>query len=222
MENLPKKRSTDDLATFTDASLVELGLNDEEVSIVHDYLRRMRYGPASAGALLCKGPACEYIDKCPLAQIGKLPEFKSDCPIERALVEGWVKELVAELDINTGDAIDQAQIRHLINLRLLDKRAMETMANSPIMVKEFRAMSIDGEPIYENRVHPLLMALEKNRKMEDRILSALIATRESKSKDRARNIPIGKDQAATILERIESLQREQSRTVEATIKNAEE
>ena len=194
-------------------------LSPEETILVNDYLRNMRFGPTQAAIMTCSGQYCEFADKCPLIQINKLPAPGTECPVEKALIKIWTEDIVRELDISDSDVIDQTQVRNLINMRLLDKRTYEKLAKESLTIKEFRSMAIDGSPIYETKLHPLVSAIERHHKIQDRILATLIATREAKSKDRSRGVSGAQELLSGVIEKMKQLD---AKTIDADVRDAKD
>lgn len=205
--NLPKKRDENRaLAKLPDNPLEgKIELDGKEVVLVRDYFEKMRYYPTAASVLECKGPSCMCVAKCPLAQLNRLPEPGTPCPVEEALAQVWIQDLVNELEIGSSDVVDQSQIHNLISLRLWEWRTAAILGKEHPVIKSFRAMALDGTPIFEEKLHPLHGLLEKNAKMSDTILQRLIATREAKSKDKTRRAKSGAEVMTDLLERVEKL-----------------
>lgn len=186
-ENLPALLGDDekkDLLPIREDLLKDAGLNKEEMDVVHDYFEKMRYGPVAAAPLECTGNVCQFAGKCPLARLNKLPPPGTPCPIETALIKQWASDLANELGVDLRDVIDNSQILNIVALRLYDKRAHEMLGkqDNQLIIQVFRSMSLDGTPIYEPRLNPLLGVLRENHKMRDRDMETLVATREAKSK----------------------------------------
>ena len=179
-----------ELAPLPDNPLEGQGysLEDNEKAVIRDYFTKMRYGPIISDALICKGQACEFYVKCPLGQIGKLPPPNSPCPVELALAQQWCEDLANELEVDSASIIDNAQIQSIVSNNIFIKRAKEILAQSSPVIKVFKAIALDGTPLFEPRLHPLIYALREIHTMNDRDLNSLIATREAKSKADQRSV----------------------------------
>ena len=201
-----KEKKTKELAPISDNPLREEGyaLDDDEKKIVKDYFTKMRYGPLMSDAILCKGHACEYAKMCPLMKINKLPPHDTPCPVEHALAKQWASDLASELEVDPASVIDNAQVQSIVANQLFLKRAKEILAQSSPVIKVFKSVALDGTPIYEPRLHPLLQALRDVHAMNERDLESLIATREAKSKDDSRAVDAA-TRMAEVIEKVENL-----------------
>ena len=206
MDNLPAKdEGKKELAPIPANPIEGTNLTHAELEVIHDYLHKSRFYPIATGILKCKGKSCDYADKCPLVRLGKAPEYGTDCPMEKALIEIWATDLVNDLDLDPTDVVDQSQVMRLVYHRLFDKRAMEILAEDPLVLDEFKTVTLGGETATEKKIHPLVAALEKSHKISDRIMQTLIATREAKNREKVTKQENVLDKMARVVEKVEKL-----------------
>lgn len=180
-------------------------LNEAERVALAKYFNGMRDTPAQTAPLICKGEDCEVYRSCPLAQMKKRLPLHKPCPVERTLVEIWTRDLIRELDIGPDEHVDLSQVSELVRARLFNKRAQEVLANSKSVIMAFRGLTEDGQPILEPRLHPIMYAFDRNSKIIQENLEALVATRDAKSKDKSRQVATPAAIAAMLMNKVNSM-----------------
>lgn len=186
---IPKKKQEPELnpVELVKTNDYDPALTPAESNILSGYFTGMRDTSAKTAPLICKGEDCEVYRSCPLAQMKKKLPLQKVCPVEKALVDIWTQDLMNELEIEPGEHVDKAQISDVVRARLFNKRAQEILANSKSIIMAFRGMTEEGQPILEPKLHPMMYSFDRNAKIIQDNLSALLATRDAKSKDKSRS-----------------------------------
>jgi hypothetical protein len=158
---------------------------EEKLSILQGFMVRAQHGHQAALPMNCKGTSCPFIGMCPLRMADlELPVGK-DCPVEQALIEGWVQKTVTALNIDAGDpefAVDLDMVYELAGMELLRMRAGHHLAKDPSLVEEkIVGYSPQGQPIYDEKPKVALLILEKYSKVVNKLREQLLATRKAQA-----------------------------------------
>lgn len=187
-------------------------LTPADQTFLEDYFRGVRDNPTRTAVLVCRGQNCPIYAHCPLAQLGKTLPVGKACPVERTLIDMWTRDLIHELGIDKDDHVDLSQVSELVRTMLFTKRAHEILSTSDAVIQVFKGRTEDGDAIFEPRLHPMMYTFEKDRKVKETILNALIATREAKSKDKSRTVTSAADIAANLMQKIRDLHALENKT----------
>lgn len=212
-ENKTDKKDASGLLPLT-SSTWNPELEDHQIEYLDDYFETMRHNPAATATLICKGHQCEIYKHCPLAQASVNLPVGHPCPVERKLVEQWTTDLMNELGIEPDAHVDRAQVSEIVRSRLFSKRSQEILANHTALVDSYKGVDQEGNPLWESKLNPILPFFEKNTKMSEKILDSLIATRESKSRDKSRVTVTGADIVSGLMSRMRELEQQKPRAVE--------
>lgn len=165
-------------------------LSGKEMKSITDNFRPHKAGVPKFAPLLCEGPNCQYASECVLVQQGIQPPIGRQCFVEANLIHAWMQGMAESLE-DKGEDLDQfdrAAIGALAINQVMMKRALSLLAREPMVVASFRAMTPDGDPIFENKKNPALDILKEFTKLNQSIQQDLMVTRREKSKDAARKI----------------------------------
>lgn len=198
----------------------EITLTPKEVKKLILYLNTLKHGFSATVPMTCMGEQCPYTNKCPLGENNNYPIGK-DCPIEDTLREVWYQDYSEDLEINPDSKVDTSLVGDLVFWEMLEKRATEELAKEPKIVRKnvagFQQTSDGLKPVYKDELNQIVNFLEKAQRAKLKIMNALIATREAKSKDVGRIIADPSTYAAKLLEKAKAVTLE----VEA-LRNAED
>jgi len=127
-----------------------------------------------------------------------------NCPVEATLLHRDLDAYMRELDISEDNVVDVAILKEYLMWNLFAKRAREEMALDPQIVRRnFITLDKDGEPIFQEQLHPAFTMLEKQSRTKQKLLESLIATREAKAKDVNSKTKNFADLARVFRERVE-------------------
>lgn len=158
-----------------------LQLTDREKKNIVEYVIRLKYGSTTWLALTCTGKDCVYTKDCPLVE-AKKPPIGKRCPFEELAIQSWEKDYVTSLGVDMEDKIDRTQIHELIESDLMIARA-NTMLGFEGFIME-NPVGVDhetGQAINRKEEHIAINVRERAQKRRDRLMKALLATRESKA-----------------------------------------
>lgn len=205
----------------------EITLTPKEVKKLVVYLNTLKHGFSAAVPLICTGEQCPYSIKCPLGGNNNYPMGK-ECPIESTLVEVWYNDYVTELGVNPESKVDSALVGDVVFWEILEKRATEELAKKPEVLRKqivgFQDTKEGPKALYREEMNQIFTFLEKAQRQKMKVLNALIATREAKSKDAGRIIADPSTYAAKLLQRVKDLDKEAERVeaVDAEVVKDEE
>ena len=186
----------------------EITLTPKEVKKLVVYLNNLKHGFSASVPMTCLGEQCPYQHKCPLGENNNYPMGRN-CPIEDTLRDVWYQDYITDLEVNPDNRIDSALVNDMVFWEILEKRATEELAKKPeIMQKNvagFQQTSEGMKPIYRDEMNQIINFLEKAQRQKLKIMNALIATREAKSKDVGRIIADPSTYAAKLLEKAKSV-----------------
>ena len=186
----------------------EIVLTPKEVKNLLLYLNSLKHGFSATVPMTCLGEQCPYAFKCPLGSNNNYPLTKN-CPIEGTLREIWFQDYMKKLDADPENRVDSALIGDLVFWEILEKRATEELAKKPEIMRKnvagFQQTAEGLKPIYRDEMNQIINFLEKAQRQKLKIMNALIATREAKSKDVDRIISDPSTYAAKLLERAREL-----------------
>ena len=176
----------------------------EQRDYLASYFKSQQAGPTASLALICKWEDCIYKGHCPLFQM-KIsdPPIGKPCPVEATLVEQHMFDFKKELGIEDADITDIAILKEVVIWQMLQKRAIEELAQDPKNIREtIVGVDEEGDPISKEMMNPAITMLEKAAKTKLRYWEALIATREAKAKDKSRKQTNLSDFSALVQKRI--------------------
>ncbi len=186
----------------------EITLTPKEVKKLVVYLNNLKHGFSAAVPMTCLGEQCPYVHKCPLGDNNNYPMGRN-CPIEDTLREVWYQDYITDLEVNPDNRIDTALVNDMVFWEILEKRAAEELAKKPEIMRKnvagFQQTSEGMKPIYKDEMNQIINFLEKAQRQKLKIMNALIATREAKSKDIGRVVADPSTHAAKLLERARAL-----------------
>lgn len=186
----------------------EITLTPREVKKLVLYLNTLKHGFSATVPMTCTGEQCPYSNKCPLGDNNNYPMGK-DCPLEDTLREVWFQDYANDLEINKDSKVDNSLVGDLVFWEMLEKRATEELAKKPEIMRKnvagFQQVGDELKPIYRDELNQIINFLEKAQRQKLKIMNALIATREAKSKDVGRTIADPSTYAAKLLEKAKSV-----------------
>jgi hypothetical protein len=186
----------------------EITLTPKEAKRLVLYINTLRHGFSATVPLTCMGEQCPYVAKCPLGTSKSYPVGK-DCPVEDTLREIWYADYARDLEINPDNKVDAALVGDMVFWEMLEKRASEELAKKPEILRKqvagFQETSEGVKPIYKDEMNQIINFLEKAQRQKLKIMNALIATREAKSKDAGRLISDPSTYAAKLLDKAREL-----------------
>ena len=164
----------------------EITLTPRETKRLILYINTLKHGFSATAPMICIGEQCPYSKKCPLGTNNNYPIGK-ECPIEGTLLEMWQNSYIKELGIDPESKVDVSLVGELTFWDILEKRATEELANNPAIIQKnvagFQQTDEGLKPIYRDEMNQIINFLEKAGRQKLKIMNALIATREAKSKD---------------------------------------
>lgn len=186
----------------------EIVLTPKEVKNLILYLNSLKHGFSATVPMTCLGEQCPYVAKCPLGENNNYPITKN-CPIEATLREVWFQDYIKELEADPENRVDSALIGDLVFWEMLEKRATEELAKKPEIIRKnvagFQQTAEGLKPIYREEMNQIINFLEKAQRQKLKIMNALIATREAKSKDLNAMVSDPSTYAAKLLEKARML-----------------
>jgi len=181
-------------------------LSENQVYSVAKYVKSMQFGITGIAAMICKADQCLFYNRCPLYLNDiPLPVGKS-CSVEEGLQQVWLQQFAnaSGIDLsNTNEsAYDMLLLNDLANYQLLETRATMELAETPsIQIRSFAGYDNKGQPMHVIEMNKIVLFKEKMAKMKMKILRELIATRMSKSEEKAHT----KDRATAVAEMLEKV-----------------
>jgi len=164
----------------------EITLTPKEVKKLYNYLSILKHGFTATVPITCMGEQCPYTHKCPLGGNNNYPIGKN-CPVEDTLKDIWFQNYSEDLEIDPESKVDTALVGDLVFWEMLEKRATEELAKKPEIMRKnvagFQQTDQGSKPIYKDEMNQIINFLEKAQRQKLKIMNALIATREAKSKD---------------------------------------
>jgi len=186
----------------------EITLTPKEIKRLIVYMNTMKHGFSAAVPVICTGEQCPYKDKCPLGMNNNYP-FGKECPIESTLIDIWYQDYVKALDVNPDNKVDTSLVGDIVFWDILEKRATEELAKKPEILRKnvagFQETKDGLKPIYKEEMNQIINFLEKAQRQKLKIMDALIATREAKSKDISRVVADPSTYASKLLDRAREL-----------------
>lgn len=181
-------------------------LTEEEMRAISQHFRPHKAGIPKFTPLVCEGPDCKFASECVLVQNGIRPPLGRQCFVEANLVKVWMEGMAKELDLQEDDFFDRTSIGAIAVNQLMMKRAVSVLAREPMVVESFRAMTPEGDPVFENKANPAIAILREFTKQNQEIYRDLMVTRREKSKDAARKILSPTEAAQRLRERMKQVE----------------
>lgn len=192
----------------------------ETAQRIKHHTLHMKHGGTAFVPIICFGPhQCKFVRRCPIWL--SLPEHakwtSSDsypigraCLMEAEFVISKLHAYCLEFGITPDQPSEMALISKLVELELYDYRASLLMSigagdmknpsadGQDMMLEQVIAMDPDGHEIRQRVLHPMVELKEKNQRQRMDILTALVATRREKYKEKQalRGIEANQDAAA--------------------------
>jgi len=172
-------------------------------------VRAISSGIWSSFPMICCGAKCPYGGRCPL-QHENVPPVGSDCPLEQYMMRNWMAAYVDALIVETDNKIEMDQVGEIVMCDLMIMRVRNWMARRGDGHAENHVVGIDdnGNVILRRGVSTEVEIEDKYSKKKDKLLKALLATREARAKYKvATDTDIGVKQAR-IMEKVRTLKDE--------------
>ena len=180
------------------------------------FVNSVSHGAMGVSAINCKGELCPYFQRCPLVQLDIDLPVGDACPVENALISKWSDQMIVGADITVNDnesTYDLLMIGDLTYYRRLEYRATQELADNPMIhIKDTIGTDNKGEPIVVSEMSKIINFLEKMAKVKMKLQRELIATRKSKSEEKA-NVRDRASSAAGMIGRVKE-RREQIKDAE--------
>lgn len=168
--------------TFDDPAFEKMSAH--EIERIKKYVLRMSCGSSAYMALICRGSLCIYRSSCVLLRKDSnlpAPEGK-ECPFEKILAKKWFDDYRDALNIDVNDRVEASQINDLIEIEIMKSRINAILAEEGIKIDAIVGIDPDtGSPLTAQQQHYAINIKDINDRRKDRILKALLATRESKT-----------------------------------------
>lgn len=161
-------------------------LTEEQINEIAEAFRPHKAGVAKFSPRRCPGPSCHEAQDCPLVrQEIPLPVGRA-CFVELNLINTMVGAMAQELQLDKDEVFAVNSIGAIAINNVVIKRAMEILNREEIIVDSFRAMTPEGDPVFERKAHPSVGVIKEFQKLTQLIQQDLMATRKERSKDAAR------------------------------------
>jgi len=106
-----------------------------------------------------------------------------NCPIELFFMDKWKDDYTKSLDADWEDKIDRQAIMDLVETDILQARANGIVAKEGFIMENVAGVSpTTGTPFYRKEKHIALDVKDMVYRRKERLLKAMIATREMKNK----------------------------------------
>lgn len=155
-------------------------LDTKDAAQLMQFMKDSRFGHQSSLTMICKGPACDFYNICPLRKIGAKLPLEEKCPVEHALVEQWVSMYMESLDLDPeepANSIEVHMVYELAGLELIRRRAANELSRNPSLVRnDIVGYSPQGQPIYDDKPSQALLILERHSKIVNKLRDSLLAT----------------------------------------------
>ena len=188
----------------------EITLTPKEAKRLVLYLNTIKTGFQACVPMICMGEQCPYNKKCPLGDNKNFP-MGQDCPFEQIAREVWYHDYAENLNVTGESKVDEALVNDLVFWEVLQKRAAEELAANPKIVKKtvagFQNTKEGLKPVFKDELNQVVTFLEKAQRQKLKIMDALIATREAKSKDTSRILSDPSTYAAKLLDKARELEK---------------
>jgi hypothetical protein len=181
-------------------------LTSEEMEKISLHFRSHRAGISKFTPMMCRGPDCEFASECVLMQNGIRPPTDRQCFVEANLVKTWMQGMADELNIKEDDFFDVTSIGAIAINQIIMKRALGVLSREPLIVESFRAMTPEGEPVFEDKANPAIAIIREFTKLNQDIYRDLMVTRREKSKDMARKFITPTEAAQKLRERMKQVE----------------
>jgi hypothetical protein len=181
-------------------------MTTEEMSQISQHFRSHKAGIPKFTPLICRGPDCEYAEECILIQQGVQPPLQRQCFVETNLIRTWMQGMADQLELEESDFFDVASIGAIAINQIIMKRALGVLAREPLVVESFRAMTPEGDPVFENKANPAIAILREFTKLNQEIYRDLMVTRREQSKDAARKIISPTEAAQKLRDRMKQVE----------------
>ena len=186
IEELPEPKSGIE-ARLPDTTRSALSV--EQRNSLSTFVNSVSYGTMGVSAITCHDEHCPYFKRCPLRMADIERPVGETCPVENSLITLWADQMITGADIDTSEneaTYDLLMIGDLTYYRLLEYRATQELADNPMIhVKDTIGTDNKGNPIIVSEMNKIINFLEKMAKTKMKIHRELIATRKSKSEERA-------------------------------------
>lgn len=181
-------------------------ITPEQLENIGQYFQIHATGVSSYSPLRCTGPNCSWYRECPLVKNDIDLPIDNYCPVELTLINSWVRDMAAELKLEPNSIFDLFSIGAIAINQIMTKRALKVLSEEDFIIEHFRAMTPDGQAIFERRVHPALNAVKEMTKSSQQIQSDLMATRKEKSKGEARTRMSPSEQLKKLQDKMKQVQ----------------
>src|SRR3990167_2108570 len=169
----------------------EGALTEVQWQALETYFRESAAAPVQP-SILCKDTECPYFESCPLVRAQVPRPVGKPCVVEDTVKRNWAALYYAEIGVAEDGyaAVDRGVVIDLMNTMLDIKRAQDELAsgdrgsNSVITQRDLKGWTKDNEPIVELKVNPIHVYLKNARLIKSKLLESLIATRESRAKNK--------------------------------------
>ena len=167
---------------LTRASIEQRSLNPEKVGKALRQLKNLEHGAYASVPLYCKGDACHMAKTCPFMIAGIEDMIGGPCPLETHLIGLWLDNYVGALKIDRNNIVEMSLAQEVAKIDIYERRMNDRLAYEDVVTKQVVGVTEDGTVQYRNELHISAQWLDVLSKRKLKLLSALLATRESVAK----------------------------------------
>lgn len=176
-----------------------LTYTDEEKKKINIHLSKLATGSSAMVPLYCGGERCPFNDRCPLYSMGKHPEGKQ-CPIENQLLREFTFRYMEEFDVDPSVWTEVMYAEELAEIDIYLTRIKMILArpeNAEMTIEQLTGYSVQGHPIKQQQLLPILQQKEKLESRRSRIIKLMVGDRQEKYKKQAVLKEVSRDDIAS-------------------------
>ena len=143
--------------------------------------RKVKTAMFASIPMVCQAEHCPYAVMCPLLKAGNAPKGYS-CPIEMAIVSTFGSDYMQELGVDPGNLVEVSMIRDLVDFEIQYMRATKILAQEHFITENPVGTDVDGNVVLRKELHQAIEYEDKILRRKEKVLNALLATRESRTK----------------------------------------
>ena len=158
--------------------------SQEEKEQVLEEIRpaRMRNTMFSSIPMQCQAKACPFANTCPLMKIHKAPKGYP-CPLEMEIIHQFTIELMEEWQVDSGNLIEVAMIRDLVDQEVQYIRKAKVLGNEHFIKENVVGVNEKtGEPIMVEGLHAAVDFEDRIHKRRRDIRKEMLMSREARVK----------------------------------------
>jgi hypothetical protein len=189
----------------------EVEYTKDEAIYIKQRMQHLSTGSAAALPLMCKGPQCPFVKKCPfvaidekrqadweiaqqegMTQFSEPPELQTPvgkhCLVEVNLLNEWTRLYIFEFDVDENSFVDLSMCRELAEIEVMLWRINNGLSkedNAELIQETVVGTDRDGTPLTRKEMNTLVDVRERMVNRKSKLVKLMVGDRQEKYKREA-------------------------------------